>query len=374
MNLYFSKEKINLYHGNCLEILPQLPENSIDSIATDSPYGLGMLGANWDHDVPSLHFWKEMLRVAKPGSYLLSFGGTRTYHRLVCAIEDAGWEIKDCLMWLYGGGFPKGLNISKQFDDSELSNQFSGYASTLKPAYEPIILAMKPLDGTYSQNAEKWGIAGLNIDECRIEIKQNDGQNFRFIKGQANVFRFDNSNKERLDDKNREFTGSHPNGRWPANVLLDEKAAAQLDEQTGILTSGKVKSEYMKNTSTQNSQGGYEGKHGFKDCPLTGFGDSGGASRFFYVNKVVKSEKDSFNNHPTVKPIGLMNYLCKLIRPPKGGILLDPFMGSGTTGVAALQNGMSFVGIEQEEKYIQIAVKRIDEKRRQLDAEWISEY
>ena len=326
-----------IIHGDCLEEMRKMEENSISAIVTDPPYGLSFMGKGWDHGIPNKTIWSEILRIAKPGSYLLSFGGTRTFHRLTCAIEDAGWEIRDCLMWIYGSGFPKSHN---HFG-------IDGYGTALKPAWEPIIMAMKPCDGTFKQNAEKWGQAGINIEDSRV------------------------------DDK-----------RWPANLILDEFSSQMLDEQSGLNKSkrsfrGKVEIFKKENswigTSTQR-----------------GHDDSGGASRFFYCAKASSRErndgleglelkkcsskqvnsKDRYengnstnqrpsepirqNNHPTVKPLKLMEYLIKLIMPPKDGILLDPFAGSGTTILAAKNLGYEAIGIEKDEGYCEIARKRLE--------------
>lgn len=209
MKPYYQDNAVTIYHGDCLSVLPSLEANSIDTVITDPPYGISFMGEDWDYGVPGVHFWQEIIRAAKPGAMLLAFGGTRTHHRLMTAIEDAGWEIRDCLIWLYGSGFPKSLDISKAIDKEKLINRdilgytinarpnrvgkktklsglqtiggeitapsstaaklWSGYGTALKPAWEPIVLAMKPLDGTFSQNAQKWGVAGINVDGGRIE-------------------------------------------------------------------------------------------------------------------------------------------------------------------------------------------------------------
>lgn len=305
-----------LFLGRSEVVLKELESNSIDSIVTDPPYGLSFMGKKWDYDVPSVEIWKEALRVLKPGGHLLSFAGTRTYHRMAVNIEDAGFEIRDQIMWIYGSGFPKSHNIG------------DGRGTALKPANEPIVVARKPLEKglTVAQNALKWGTGALNIDESRVSGAgyTSGGQNKSIAFGMNG-----------LSEKQPRNDGSQ--GRWPANVLLDEEAAAALDEQSGNLA----------------TQGGPKKK----DSVGKFYG--GGASRFFYVAKASKRERGEGNVHPTVKPIKLMEYLIRLVTLA-GGTVLDPFMGSGTTGVAAKRLGFRFVGIEMEHSYFIISKKRIE--------------
>lgn len=341
-----------LHQGDCLEVLKTLPANSVDSIITDPPYGLtsgenakgGFMGKEWDKGIPGIAFWQEMFRVAKPGAMLLSFGGTRTHHRLMCAIEDAGWEIRDCLIWLYGSGFPKSMDISKQLDKSagairevvgqredilqkqaadikrgtrkildsfnagapernngfktisaditapstDAAKEWNGWGTALKPAFEPIVLAMKPCEGTFAQNAEKWGVAGLNIDGCRIQNKTGSEQADRGREGEASAER-------RYTDKGgTNFAmkpgprGGDAKGRFPANVLLgDEEVENMLDEQSGITKSTGGQSNNALRAD-QEIYGKGKDKVEKKD---PGFGDEGGASRFFYCAKASKSER-----------------------------------------------------------------------------------
>ncbi len=288
--------RMSIITGDCLGVMKEMEDNSISAIVTDPPYGLKFMGKEWDHGVPGVPFWKEAIRVSKPGSFLLAFGGTRTYHRLACAIEDAGWQIRDCIQWIYGSGFPKSHN---HFG-------IEGYGTALKPAYEPIIMAMKPCEGTFKQNAEKWYQAGINIYASRIgkEIRVNPPT----TKGKtAALGSFENCNGKE----------STVTGRWPANVILDEEAGKVLDEQSS-------------------------------------------ASRFFYCPKASPSERGKENTHPTVKPIKLMEYLIKLVMPPKDGVLLDPFAGSGSTLVAAQEIGVKSIGIEKSAEYVEIARSRIN--------------
>lgn len=370
---YYDKDDITIYHGDLLDVLPQLPETSVDGVVTDPPYGLGFMEKGWDHDVPGPTYWEAIGRVCKPGASVLAFGGTRTHHRLTCAIEDAGLEIRDCFMWLHGQGFPKSLDISKALDkaagavrevvgasrsidcvergytkvySTKAENsgfgtsrtfglgipitapatpeaaKWNGWGTALKPAWEPIVLAMKPLDGTTAHNAATWGVAGMNIDAGRIG------------------------------------NGDLCKGRWPANLLLDERAAQQLDAQTGTLTSGRMKAGQQRKAS--KGKGGYH-----NDMPDTAtasdtYGDFGGASRFFYCSKASKSEKGPGNDHPTVKPLDLMKYLLTLVSTPTGGVILDPFVGSGTTALAAKQLGRRCICVELDKHNCDIAVARLE--------------
>ncbi len=359
-----------IIQSDCLQVMKTFSDNSIDFIVTDPPYGLKFMGKKWDHGIPGVEYWTEALRICKPGSFLAAFGGTRTFHRLTCAIEDAGWIIRDCVTWLYGSGFPKSHN---KFG-------LEGYGTALKPAWEPIILASKPLDGTYAQNVEKWGIGGINIDGCRIEGKKrkvgciNPG-----TRSEGNSL----WNNSSLGIR-REVNLS--NGRWPANLILDEEAAEALDNQTGILKSGSG----IKNPIGGSTKGFHTSN--WRDSGFTQ-ADSGGASRFFYCAKASSKERNSglegmelknskrqgdrgpsanqrpnthngvmeSNNHPTVKPLSLMRYILKLLAPPNNPIVLDPFAGSGSTLCAAKQLGIRHIGIELEKDYCDIAHKRLDD-------------
>ena len=389
-----------LHLGDCLDILPTLEANSIDSIVCDPPYGLSFMGKNWDHGVPGVAFWEAALRVAKPGAHLLAFGGARTHHRLMVAIEDAGWEIRDCLMWLYASGFPKSHNISKAIDKAagaeresiwydrykdggararqevgrshvgfspqhaangnfttlpatDAARQWDGWGTALKPAWEPIIMARKPLVGTVAENVLKWGTGGLAIDKCRIgtdKIVTHGG-------GRASTENW------RLTQE----IGTAHTGRWPANVLLDEEAAALLDQQSGERKSGGHKLGSRQGRGINGIYGDYDGFPG-----QAYEANSGGASRFFFVAKASKRDRDEGlegmpegNHHPTVKPTQLCRYLVRLVTPPNGTVL-DPFMGSGSTGKGARLEGFGFVGIELDADYFAIAERRIAEAQQQL--------
>ena len=331
-----------LLTGDCRELMAAMPTASVDAIVTDPPYGLAFMGKGWDHAVPGVEFWTEALRVAKPGAHLLAFGGTRTFHRLACAIEDAGWEIRDCLSWLYGSGFPKSHN-----------GPWGGTA--LKPAWEPIIMARKPLAGTVAATVAAHGTGGLNIDGCRIGTDEDRTR----PRGS-----FPHSD-DAWGNGRLAFTESHPAGRWPANVALDEDAAAMLDEQTGEIRTQRI--EKPSDCAETGEWGTLQGRRGAR-----GYSDTGGASRFFYCAKASRSEREAGtdgNGHPTVKPVALMRWLVRLVTPVDG-VVLDPFTGSGTTGVAAVQEGRRFIGCEREAEYVEIARRRIaHHAARALDGE-----
>lgn len=329
-----------MYYGNNLDILPTLPDNSVDSIVTDPPYELGFMGKKWDSSgiAYSVELWSECLRVLKPGGHLLSFGGTRTWHRVAVAIEDAGFEVRDSIAWMYGSGFPKSLN---------LKDKWTGWGTALKPAFEPIVVARKPLIGTVAANVLKHGTGALNIDGSRIGTSGGTQGAGEGPQGQV----FGNGlNGER----GKPVDGL---GRWPANVILDEYSAELLDEQSGILKSGAMDSVTKGHDSkTFNVYGKQQVRR------VIAKGDSGGASRFFYCAKASKRDRneglEGSNFHPTVKPTALMRYLVKLVTPPNGTVL-DPFTGSGSTGRAAILEGFDFIGIELTEDYIPIIEGRL---------------
>jgi DNA modification methylase len=319
-----------IIQGDCLEVMRSYPDNHFSCICTDPPYGLSFMGKGWDHAVPGIEYWRECLRIIKAGGFLVAMGGTRTFHRLTGAIEDAGFEIRDCLSWLYGSGFPKSHN----------SFGLQGYGTALKPAWEPCILAMKPLDGTFAQNAEKWGQAGINIDGCRV------GQMGGTCKGTF-------PNKDSKGIYNNGLNGTCEvkpidKGRWPANVILDEEAGRMLDEQSGLEASRFF---YCAKTSSAERN---EGLEQIEYKAQTTYPEmKGTASHSCNRQSFVK------NNHPTVKPLKLMEYLIKLVMPPKDGILLDPFAGSGTTILAAHRLGLKALGIEKQPEYAEIARARL---------------
>lgn len=363
--------------GDSLDKLATLPDNYVDAIVTDPPYGLKFMGHKWDYSVPSVELWQQVLRVLKPGGHVLSFGGTRTYHRMVVNIEDAGFEIRDQLQWIYGSGFPKSMDISKAFDKSlamereiigqqnyttpnikgnsfnsddvsvrgrlaanitapasNQAKQWEGWGTALKPANEPIVLARKPLIGTVVQNIEAYGVGGINIDACRIGTEQRSYKGMSVNKPEVGTFRDDNWVPKDISVE--------VSGRFPANVIFDGEAGRLLDIQSGTLKSGDskgFKGEYSANVYAPYAHNQID--------PNTIYADSGGASRFFYCAKASKSERGTGNTHPTVKPVKLMEYLIKLITPPDG-IVLDPFAGSMTTGIACVKLGMSFIMVERD--------------------------
>lgn len=359
--------QVNLINGDCLVQLKNLADNSIDSIVTDPPYGLSFMGKSWDYEVPSEDIWKECFRVLKHGGHLLAFFGTRTYHRGTIRIEDAGFEIRDQIQWIYASGFPKSHN---------LKDEWNGWGTALKPANEPIVVARKPLEKglTVAQNVLKYGTGALNIDGSRIECESRPLRDATAKVNDSNWGTYQGS----------KAIGETTQGRWPANVIFDEVAAEMLDEQSGVLKSGELKG-YKAKESTNIAMSGKNYARSFAKSTKS----EGGASRFFYVAKASKSERNrglegmpliesgikndsgrgfsetdphkkimNQNFHPTVKPIKLMQYLIKLVTPPSG-IVLDPFMGSGSTGVAAKELGFSFIGIERDTDYFKIAETRI---------------
>lgn len=373
---------IQLHQGDCLDVMRTLPDGCVDSVVADPPYGLKFMGKRWDHGVPSPEVWAEVLRVIKPGGYLLSFGGTRTYHRLVVNIEDAGFEIRDQIGWVFGSGFPKSHN-----------GEWGGTA--LKPAWEPICMARKPLEGTVEENWRKWGTGALAIDACRVDTRgERTGGSGAPKQGTAAL---------------GNFTGNGGNttsalGRWPANLIHDgsDEVLAAFPTAPGQMADASSSSS----RKTQNVYGAMargngregeasadnanEGTVGFKMKPGARRADAGSAARFFYCAKASRKDRNdgvehltskpllwssgtqspgtfqaegtdrsSPNNHPTVKPTDLMRYLCRLVTPA-GGVVLDPFMGSGSTGRGAVMEGLGFIGIERDEGYFKIAQDRID--------------
>jgi DNA modification methylase len=395
-----------IYNMDCVEGMKLLNDNSIDSIVTDPPYELGFMGKKWDSTgiAYNVELWQEALRVLKPGGHLLAFGGTRTYHRMTCAIEDAGFEIRDCIQWLYGSGFPKSHDISKAIDKklgaerevigkgrgvgkkggetyskyggfkageieitasaTELARKWNGWGTALKPANEPIVLARKPLsEKTIAENVMKWGTGGINIDDCRIAYDISDTNPatnplYRKENGYKTNYGID-SNPSAYALKKEEGTMNINNqGRFPANVILDEEAGKMLDKQSGISKSTGGSGEKSRGALGKNVYGKYS--LNIKASNAGGLGDSGGASRFFYCAKASKKERGEGNNHPTVKPVSLIKYLVSLITPPDG-VCLDPFMGSGTTAVACIKTNRKYIGFELLEEYCKIAEKRISE-------------
>lgn len=324
--------------GDCRVVMELvLGDNSADSIVTDPPYGLKFMNRHWDYDVPHADTWRAAFNVLKPGGYLLAFFGTRTYHRGVVQIEDAGFEIRDQLQWIYGSGFPKSHN-----------GAWGGTA--LKPAHEPIVLARKPPVGTVEMNFGEWGTGGLNVDGCRVEG----------VKGTPTSPRRAKQNATYGDLSNDPGTGSgwNPNiGRWPANVLHDGS-----DEVVGCFPEAAGQLADASSSKKRETQNVYGAMHRGSGGAIARIESDSNAARFFYCPKASKTDRGTGNDHPTVKPTELMRYLCRLVTPT-GGIVLDPFMGSGSTGKAAALEGFRFIGIERDEAYLEIARTRIGEIR-----------
>lgn len=349
-----------LHLGDCLENMRAMPDNSVDAIVTDPPYELGFMGRAWDKSgiANNVEMWRHALRVLKPGGHLLAFGGTRTYHRMVCAIEDAGFEIRDQIGWAYGTGFPKSADFAGYRDDDGVRQtkpefvghpQADGWGTALKPAWEPVVVARKPLAGTVAANVLAHGTGALNIDGCRIPT--DDNLNGGTYSGDLR----DPGEQRCLENQNRRRgIGAfvQPTGRWPANIThdgSDEVLALfpQAKGQQGAVTGDEPSAK------TLNAFGEFAGR-----SPSVPRGDGGSAARFFYCAKASRSDRGEGNGHPTVKPTELMRYLCRLVTPP-GGVVLDPFMGSGSTGKAAILEGFRFIGCERESEYLEIARARI---------------
>lgn len=376
MNSRLSQARVLV--GDCRELMRSMADASVDAIVTDPPYELGFMGKKWDASgiAYDLDVWREALRVLKPGGHLLAFGGTRTYHRMTCAIEDAGFEVRDSIHWIYGSGFPKSLDVSKAIDKAagaerevigvssvtgerrnagsekygggngipqsvnlitapvtDAAKQWSGWGTALKPAHEPIVVARKPLDGTVAANVLEHETGAINVDACRV---------------------------------------GKPIGRWPANIVLGHSpdcedecaegcAVAEMDRQSGDRPSQPFRENVAFGSVfplSKRSAGGYS--------------DTGGASRFFpcfrYQAKASKRDRGDGNTHPTVKPVELMRWLVRLVTPP-GGLVLDPFTGSGTTGVACVREGFDFVGLELLDSHADIARRRIEAAQAELPAQ-----
>jgi len=467
-------KRFDIRQGDCREVMSEMAENSVDAIVTDPPYGLSFRGKEWDHGVPGVEFWAEALRVAKPGAHLLAFGGTRTFHRLACAIEDAGWEIRDTVGWIYGLGFPKSLDVSKAIDKmdaaqeqearryrftawvrstgvtaqqideatgtnmgghyttaasqpaimtrehleacrhllsdvpewveretdirsvksktfaqrevvgtkvagiatpgdvgrhtiggsrsvevnitapaTDAARKWAGWGTALKPAWEPVIVARKPLDGTVAHNVLTHGTGAINVDGCRVGTHGGGTNcNNRDDSGECKGHPMANGS---LGDGIMRHGVNKQTARWPANLIHDGS-----DEVMGLfpVTKSGNGNKRPRKPSTFNASP----KNGRFEGGLSIGGDSGSAARFFYCAKASKADRDAGcerNIHPTVKPTNLMRYLCRLVTPP-GGVVLDPFMGSGSTGKAAMMEGFRFVGIELNPEYIEIARARIE--------------
>lgn len=381
-----------LHVGDSLQKLKDLPDNSVDSVVTDPPYEIGFMGKKWDNTgiANNVELWKEVLRVLKPGGHVLAFSATRTYHRMTCAIEDAGFEIRDQLQWLYGSGFPKSHSVSKGIDKMKgakrtaEAKQWTGWGTALKPAHEPIVLARKPSsESTIAKNVIKHGTGVINIDSCRVKTEDKFGGGKKGSSGFAQGY------------KSEGWEPGSDKGRWPANILHDGS-----DEVLALFPSTKDATSITPSHS--------QGMFGFGgiDRELKYHGDGNVASRFFYsaktsgkdrnegceampnifvggisggegevmtlgrasLNGKPKQIQPKQNNHPTVKPTALMQYLVRLITPPNGTVL-DPFMGSGSTGKACAYENFNFIGIDLSKEYVAIAKKRIEFAKAAYEAE-----
>jgi len=413
---------IELHLGDCLEILSAMPEMSVDAIVTDPPYGLSFMGKKWDYDVPDEVVWRECLRVLKPGGHLLCFAGTRTQHRMAVRIEDAGFEIRDMIAWVYGSGFPKSLDVSKAIykaagAEREVvgsggtsgcarqsmaggdfvgawditapatpeAQQWDGWGTALKPAMEPITVARKPLIGTVAENVLRYGTGAINVDGCRVGEFCNTT-----LSGMQRWNDYRHGHEKYLTEQIVKIA----NGRFPANFIHDGS-----EEVVGLFPVTKPSKATQRGSVKIFEQG--EGQW-IGESTQRGHDDSGGsAARFFYCAKASKADRDEGceemeerkagmsngaqlhgegydkgqdiglnrvisrrNHHPTVKPTDLMRYLCRLVTPTSGTVL-DPFMGSGSTGKAAVMEGFNFIGIESEAEYIKIAEARIGHAEKQ---------
>jgi DNA modification methylase len=449
--------------GNCLEKLAEMADCSIDAIVTDPPYGLSFMGKKWDYDVPGEDIWRECLRVLKPGGHLLAFAGTRTQHRMAVRIEDAGFEIRDMIAWVYGSGFPKSQNVGKAIDkrggnagltaeiglaikqarlkrglsaaacdqmfcggttnwswfegrptgqraptpdtfnaiaeawpeleplraavaeaEREVvgksahkpgiangtkghhtvggtiaqhvditapatpeAQQWDGWGTALKPALEPITVARKPFKGTVAANVLAHGTGGINVDGCRVEAGDLNALQKNWDRVQSGSQGIASTGLKAIDLSNRA-----PSGRWPANLIHDGS-----DEVVGLFPESKGQQGAISGKEPSGKTNAVYGEYQQRN-ESEPRNDAGSAARFFYCAKTSKRERGEGNNHPTVKPIALMRYLCRLVTPPSGTVL-DPFMGSGSTGMAAEAEGFDFVGIELDPDYFAIAQQRI---------------
>lgn len=405
-----------IIHGDCIEMLKTLEDSSVDSIVTDPPYELGFMGKHWDSTgiANSVELWRECLRVLKPGGHLLAFSGSRTYHRMTCAIEDAGFEIRDQIMWIYGSGFPKSLDVSKAIDKApgaereryerpafggtfsddngttygtalcntpatDAARQWHGWGTALKPAHEPICMARKPLIGTIAENVLAHGTGALNIDGCRVGSEVRHASYTSFAACSGNQLGAPGTAEARRGTQGdaKEYVG-----RWPANLIHDGS-----EEVLRAFPDAPCQLANAKNDGASGDNRIYGSLRNITTHSEVRIDGSASAARFFYCAKASRADRNeglissnrpatgngatmrecedsdwksrNGNHHPTVKPTDLMRYLCRLVTPP-GGTVLDPFMGSGSTGKAAVLEGFGFIGIDQDQEYVEIAKKRIE--------------
>jgi len=367
---------IKLLKGDCIKKLKELQDNSIDSVVTDPPYEIGFMGKGWDDSgiANNPKLWKEVLRVLKPGGHLLSFSHSRTYHRQAVAVEDAGFEIRDQIMWVYGSGFPKSHNVGNSIDKlngagnrghaissgnrfhpttgeprpngekldkyearTEQGKGWEGWGTALKPAHEPIVMARKPFKGTVAKNVLEYGTGGINIDECRVGNETI----------QINKLQYEGKDWYKEGSK---WEGEKESsvGRFPANIIFDEEAGKILDEQSESAS----RFFYCPKASKKDRNDGLDIVEQKNNRPI--------GTAFTKDDNLFDQKVNNF--HPTVKPTDLMAYLVRLVTP-KGGVVLDPFMGSGSTGKASVREGMDFIGIEREKEYMKIAKTRIEHEQ-----------
>lgn len=466
--------KVTILSGDMLDTLKGLPKECVDAVVCDPPYGLSFMGKEWDHEVPGPQYWRRIWHRMKPGAHLVAFSSSRTYHHLAIAIEQAGFELRDQLMWLYGSGMPKGQDLSKAMDKTAYSAElwdairahlrewmlkrgmtkkdlnaavgssttgggmaahwvgentqpeipskvqweklrglmgwpagdldaaydavkegadrpvvgvarlqkgmcfgtenfgreggthdvyitasatdaakaWEGWNTTLKPAHEPIVLARKPItEPNVALNVRKYGTGGLNIGACRIATTDELSVHSR-SSGENHIF-------DDFKPRDRHQTPGQADGRWPPNVIIDEAAATLLDEQSGTLKSGKGAVKRASSTGYQGNALGKESRP--PGTEMVCYGDSGGASRFFYCSKAKASDRAG-SKHPTVKPIDVMRWLVRLVTPP-GGVVLDAFAGSGTTGEAALAEGHDVILCEKEPEHIEQLHRRFEGRK-----------
>lgn len=385
-----------LHIGDCLDIMPTLSP-PIHAIITDPPYGIDFMGKDWDQGVPTTAYWRAALDLVQPGAHLLAFGGTRKWHRLAVAIEDAGWDIRDCIMWVYASGFPKSLDVGKAVDKhlgaervptgigdtntgmqggnygnsgsrdravtlydnpaTDEARRWDGWGTNLKPAWEPIIVARKPLaEGNVAKNVLKHEAGAINIDATRIPFAnaadetesktKNDHSRFGSgARGQTNAY----------GEYDKPRTTYDAPGRWPANLVHDGSPE---------VLNGFPTSESRSQEPTKSAGNGTPGSPWTMTHTGATYDDAGSSARFFYCAKANAKDRGEHNNHPTVKPTDLMRWLARLVCPP-GGTILDPFMGSGSTGKAAIMEGMKFIGIELDPETTNIATQRLQEAAEQ---------
>ena len=412
MKLYSSDENYKLYHGNMLDMVEVIEPNSIDAIVTDPPYELNFMNCKWDNSGVAFQkeTWEKCYDALKSGGHMLVFGGSRTFHRIACAIEDAGFEIRDTICWIYGSGFPKSMNIGlaidkkngvdnrtgirkhgncgsadrhlfdddnykwiDNYEERQAQNEWAGWGTQLKPSYEPIIVCRKPCEGSIVDNVMKYGVGGINIDECRVPISKDDIDMINAKSSKNPTDNYNRNESKKYGDYALSIaTTANEQGRFPANTILTYDDSDFDEVCGGFPNSGSGNGGNPYNYASKE----YDNKetsmfNGDKPQAPSNYNDNGSASRYFYCAKASKRDRNeglSSNNkniHPTIKPISLMQYLVKLVTP-KGGTVLDPFNGSGSTGKACMYENADrnanykYIGIELTEEYLPISKARIE--------------